>query len=110
MSRALFPKRTAYAASNAAFITSVAFLYYYNWWWPGILLAIWATIGIREVLTGRILDFFISSVILLGLFYLTINKIYWDGAILILFILGSIYLIFKDYFYEDCDSYNRKNK
>lgn len=94
-------KRKSDAISNGVFLIAIGILFYTNTWWPGILLAIWAALGLRQFLTGRIYDFIISSVILLGLFVVTVFKFNWSVLMPILFVVGGIYIIFREYFFAE---------
>lgn len=77
----------------------------YTWaWWPGILLAIWLYLAVRQFFSGRTYDLVISSIILLGLYAIVYFKFTWDFLIPVLFIVGGIYIIFREYFFsEDTD-------
>lgn len=94
-------KRKADAISNGAFLIALGVLFYTNFWWPGILAAIWLSIGLRQLLTGRIYDFCISTFILLGLFIITIFNFEWAILLPVLFIIGGIYIIFREYFFAE---------
>lgn len=101
MSLPILPKRKADAISNGVFLIALGMLFYTNYWWPGILAAIWASIGLRQFLTGRIYDLCISTIILLGLFVITAFDFEWAVLLPVLFIIGGIYIIFREYFFAD---------
>lgn len=90
-------KKKADAISNGIFLICLAILIYTEAWWPGILLAIWATLATRELLTKRYYDLFITSGILLGLFIITLLKLNWAVIIPVLLILGGLHIIFREY-------------
>ena len=90
-------KKKADALSNGVFLICLAILVYTEAWWPGILLAIWATLGTREYLTGRYYDLFLSTLILVGLFIVTLLKLDWAVIIPVLLILGGLHIIFREY-------------
>ena len=92
-------KRRAEAISTGVLLISLGLLFYFNAWWPGILLAIWAFLGTRQILTKRYFDFALTTLILVGSFLLTIFNIDWRTLGPILFILGGLYIIFREYFY-----------
>ncbi|MEC7839329.1 MAG: hypothetical protein VX777_04745 [Chlamydiota bacterium] len=94
-------KRKADAISNGVFLISLGILFYTSSWWPGILLAIWAMLATREFLTGRLYDLFITSTIFLGLYCVYFLNIQWAILMPIIFVIGGIYIIFREYYYSD---------
>lgn len=94
-------KKRADAIANGAFLICLGILFYTNYWWPGILLAIWVNTGLRQFLTNRLYDFFISSLILLGLFAITFFDFEWAVLLPVLFVVGGIYIIFREYFFAE---------
>lgn len=94
-------KKKADALANGVFLVCLGILFYTGFWWPGILLALFANLAIRQYFTGRLFDLTITSVILLGLFVLSFFRISWDILMPLLFILGGLYIIFKEYFYAE---------
>ena len=103
MSRVILEKRKADALANGVFLVALGILFYTGFWWPGILLALFANLAIRQYFTGRMFDLTISSIILLGLFGLSLFRVSWDILMPLLFIFGGFYIIFKEYFYADKD-------
>jgi len=102
MIKPLLTKRKADALSNGIFLVCLGILFYSTAaWWPGILLAIWAALATRQYLTGRFYDLIMSSVILLGLFLVITFSLNWSTLMPILFILGGIYLVFREYYFVD---------
>lgn len=97
MGRMLMSKRKADAISNGLFLMGIGALIYTNAWWPGILLVIWVTVATRQYLTGRIYDLVVSSVLLLGLFFVMFLKIDWSVLVPVLLVLGGIHIIFREY-------------
>ncbi len=97
-------KRRADAFSTGAFLISLGILFFTNTWWPGILLAIWVLLGLRQFLRGRTYDLTITSIILLGLFITSFVRIDWSIFIPVLFVIGGIYIIFREYFYSEDES------
>jgi hypothetical protein len=94
-------KRKADAISNGVFLVCLGILFYTRFWWPGILLALWALLVVRQYLTGRMYDLIISSIILLGLFVVNYFNINWSILMPALFVVGGIYLIFREYYYSE---------
>lgn len=101
MAKPLLTKRKSDAIANGAFLIGLGILLFTNAWWPGILLVLWISLFFRQYLTGRVYDAFISTVILVGLFLVSFIKINWSVIIPVLFVIGGIYLIFREYFYAE---------
>lgn len=101
MSKPLLPKKKVDAISNGLFLIGLGALFYFNAWWPGILLALWVMLATRQVLSGRQFDFIISSVVLLGLFVIAYFRIDFSILMPALFVLGGLYIIFREYFYTE---------
>lgn len=93
-------KKKAHAISNGIFLISLGILIFTNAWWPGILLALWASIATRQFLTGRVYYAMLTSFILLGLFFVTLFKFH-DYLAPVILVIGGIFLIVKEYFFED---------
>ena len=96
-------KKKADAISNGVFLIALAVLFYTQAWWPGILAAIWITLATRQFLNGRVYDLFISTIILIGLFLFYYLNIDWSILIPVLFVIGGIYIISKEYYYAERD-------
>jgi len=90
-----FSFKRANRISNGIFLVSLALLFLTNLWWPGILLAIWATLFSKQYLSGRLYDAGISSVVFLGLFLLTLFEFHYLAPVLLL--VGGIFLIFREF-------------
>lgn len=99
MANRILSKKKTEAISNGVFLITLGILFYTDAWWPGILIAIWATLAIRQYFSGRTYDLIISSIILIGLFFVTFFNIKWSLLIPVLFVIGGIYIIFREYFF-----------
>jgi hypothetical protein len=97
LKRDFMSKRKADAISNGIFLIGLAILIYTGAWWPGILLVLWATLATREYLTGRIYDLVVTTIILVGLFIVTILNLNWTIIVPVLLVLGGIHIIFREY-------------
>lgn len=97
MAQVILSKRKADAVSNGVFLISLAVLIYTDFWWPGILIALWLTLIVRQYLTGRIYDLVMTSILLLGLFFITMLNINWSILVPVLLILGGIHIIFREF-------------
>lgn len=93
----MMSKKKADGISNGIFLISIGILAISDYWWPGILLALWATLGLREYLTGRYYDLLLTTLFLLGLFTITFLNLNWMVIVPVLLILGGIHLIFREY-------------
>lgn len=99
MHKPLLSKNKTDAISNGAFLVILGMLIYANAWWPWILIGLWAWVAIRQFFSGRNYDLIISTVILLGLFIVSFFDIKWSILMPILFVIGGIYIIFREYFF-----------
>lgn len=97
MAQMLMSKKKADAISNGVFLIGLGILIYSEAWWPGILVALWATLAVRQYFTGRIYDLFLTTIFLWGLFVVVLLKLNWAVIIPVLLILGGIHLIFREY-------------
>lgn len=86
-------------AANGLFLIWLGVLFYTNWWWPGILLALWSTIAVRQYVRGNLMQLLAVSVILLGLFFASFFQMNWSLFIPILFILAGVYLVGREFYF-----------
>lgn len=86
--------------STGILLIGLGVLFYTNFWWPGILIVLWVSIGVREYLSKRYYDLFVSTIILLGLFVMYYLNVNWNILLPILFVLGGIYIICREFFYS----------
>ncbi|MCB1118460.1 MAG: hypothetical protein KDK65_00710 [Chlamydiia bacterium] len=89
--------KKAGAISTGVFLISLGAIVYTGFWWPGILLALAAMLGIRQYLTERYFDMVVTLIILLGVFLTTWLQVTWDVLVPIVFVLGGIYVIYREY-------------
>lgn len=97
MSKILMSKRKADAISNGVFLVGLGILVYSDKWWPGILLVLWAYLATRQYLTGRIYDLVVTTILLIGLFVVTLLDLNWTIIVPVLLVLGGIHIIFREY-------------
>lgn len=90
-------RSTANAISNGVFLLILAVLFYFNWWWPGILVAVWAFFALRQLLTNRQQDFLLTTLLLGSLFLVLIFNLSWNMLAPILFLIGGGYVIYREY-------------
>ena len=94
-------KRRAEALASGVFLISLGILFYFDAWWPGILLAIGAFLVTRQTLTGRLVDSVVTTFILGGLFIVMTFNIPWSTLGPLLFIMGGGYILFREYFLSE---------
>lgn len=85
------------AMGNGVFLVFLGVLFYFNWWWPGMLVAIWASLATRQLVTGRTQDFLVTSILLLSLFLVAFFNLSWHLFMPILFVLAGGYIIFREF-------------
>jgi hypothetical protein len=91
-----YPKRKADVISNGVFLILLGYLFYTGQWWPGILFALGLTFAIRQYLTGRRLDFFLTVVVVGILGVITLAGHIFSSFFPLLLIVGGIYLVAKE--------------
>jgi hypothetical protein len=99
MIQSMMPSHKAQAISNGVFLIGLGILFYTNEWWPGIILVIWAALALRQGLTGRYYDVLLTSLVLLGLFIFSFYDLKWSVIAPVLFVLGGIFIIFREFFF-----------
>ena len=97
MAKAKVSRRTAQALSFALFLFGLALLAYLNAWWPGIMLVLGLPVALREYLLGRYYDVGITLFVFVGVFITVQFKIAWQVLLPILFTIGGIYVLFREY-------------
>ena len=92
------------ALSNGVFLIALGVLFYTNFWWPGILIALWLALATRQLLSSRKFDFIVSSLILGGIFVLSYFRISWDVVLPAFFVLGGLYIVGREYVYSESET------
>jgi predicted membrane protein len=103
-------KSKADALSNGFFLITLGALVYWNIWWPGILLALWILFAVRQYLTGRYYELIVSTGIFFTLFITAYFNFNWTILTPLLFVVGGLYLILREFFYSDPQVEMKKNK
>jgi hypothetical protein len=91
-----YPKRKADIISNGVFLILLGYLFYTGQWWPGILFALGLTFAIRQYLTGRRLDFFLTVIVVGILGVITLAGHIFSSFFPLLLIAGGLYLVAKE--------------
>ncbi len=94
-------KRKADNISNGVFLILLGILFYTKAWWPGILFAIGLTFALRQYLTGRRLDFFVTTLFIALLGFITLIGLAFSFLFPLLFIGSGIYLLSREYRYHN---------
>lgn len=97
MAKPLLSHKRSRAISSALFLVGLAFLLYAEAWWPGIMIVIGIPLALRQLLLGRYHDMIITLLVFLGFFIVAQFNISWKILIPILFIVGAIYILCKEW-------------
>jgi uncharacterized membrane protein len=98
MASPILSHKRADGVSTGIFLITLGVLSYYHTWWPWILLSIWLALITRQFLRGRIYDMALTTLIFGGLFCLFYFGLSWDVLAPVLFTVGGLYIIFREYF------------
>lgn len=90
-------RKRAKALSVALFLIGLAIVSYLNAWWPGIMLAVGIPLALRQFLLGRRFDMLVSLFVFVGVFITVQFDISWEVLLPVLFALGGIYVLFREY-------------
>lgn len=97
MPKPLTSKKRAKALSSALFLIGLAIIMYLNAWWPGIMIVIGLPLSFKQFLEGRHHDVFLTLFIFFGFFIIAQFNISWKILIPILFVMGAIYILCKEW-------------
>jgi predicted membrane protein len=97
MARRITSDRTAKAYSLALFIAGLAILTYLRSWWPGIMLVVGIPLSLRQYLSGRHYDMYVTLFVSIGVFITVAFSISWEVLLPILFSIGAIYIFFREF-------------
>lgn len=90
-------KKRAKAISVALFLIGLAIIAYLKAWWPGIMLVVGIPLAIRQYLLGRHYDMGVTLFVFIGVFVTVQFNISWEILLPVLFALGGIYILFREY-------------
>src|SRR3972149_298541 len=90
-------RKRAKSISVALFLVGLAIVTYLQAWWPGIMLAIGIPLALRQYLLGRHYDMGVSLFVFIGVFVTVQFNISWEVLLPVLFALGGIYVLFREY-------------
>ena len=98
MHKHLVSKKKAKAICGALFLVGLAILSYVGIWWPGIMLVIGIPLALRQYFLGRYYDMAVSLGVFIGVFLIATFSISERFLLPVIFIVGAIYLLFREYF------------
>lgn len=98
MIKPLTSHHTADLLSITFLLVGVAVISYMQAFWPSILLVLGLALILRQYLRGRVYDIAITLVIFGGLFTYYYFRVSSDVLLPVLFTIGGIYLVFREYF------------
>ena len=90
-------KKKAQALSTALFLVGLATLIFTEGWWPGIMLIVGLPLALRQFLLGRTYDMMVTLLVFVGTFITVQFDISWKIFLPILFTLGAIYILFREF-------------
>lgn len=100
MAHPITSKRKAQALSTSLLLIGLAVLVFTQNWWPGIMLAVGLPLALRQFLLGRTYDTVTSLLVFVGTYVTVEFDISWQLFLPILFTLGAIYILFREFFGE----------
>lgn len=86
------------AISICVLVLGIGIIAFLGTWWPDLLLVIGIALILRQYLRGRHYDMAITAVLFGGLFAYYKFEVGWNVLMPVLFTLGAIYIIFREYF------------
>ncbi|MBS0604406.1 MAG: hypothetical protein JSS60_05130 [Verrucomicrobia bacterium] len=90
-------KKRAKALCVALFLIGLAIVSYLQAFWPGIMLVVGLPLALRQYLLGRPYDMGVSLFVFVGVFVTVQFNISWEVLLPVLFALGGIYVLFREY-------------
>lgn len=90
-------KRRAKAFTIVIFLIGLVIVAFMDAWWPGMMLVVGIPLAIRQLLLGRHFDMCMTLFVFVGGFISVQYDIAWKTLLPIVFALGGIYLLFREY-------------
>jgi hypothetical protein len=104
MAEPLTSRKRAQAYAGALFLIGLAILAVSEDWWPGIMLVVGLPLSLRQFLLGRFYDTLTSLLVFVGTFITVQFDISWRVFLPILFTLGAIYILLREYLESSAES------
>ena len=98
MAHPITSRKKAQTLSTALFLMGLAALVITEVWWPGIMLVAGLPLALRQYLLGRNYDMAITLLVFVGTFITVQFDISWRILLPVLFTLGALYILFKEFF------------
>lgn len=93
--------KRAQAISTAIFLIGLAIIAYGNFWWPGIMLILGISVGLKQFILGQIYDMCVTLLVFVGTFVTVEYDISWEIFLPVLFSLGALYVLYKEFTSND---------
>ncbi len=94
-------RKKAQTLSTALFLMGLAALIFTDAWWPGLMLVIGLPLALRQYLLGRTYDMMVTLLVFIGTFVTVQFDISWRIFLPILFTLGALYILFREFLGPD---------
>lgn len=104
MAHPITSRKRAQAYAAAFFLVGLAILALTEAWWPGIMLVVGLPLALRQYLLGRTHDTLVSLLVFVGTFVTVQFDISWRIFLPILFTLGAIYIVAREYLESSAES------
>lgn len=101
MAKQIMSRKKSHAIATAIFLVGLAIITYIHSWWPSIMLVIGLSVAVRQYLLGKHFDMFVSIIVFLGVFITVQFNINWQVVLPVLFIVGAIYIFFREFFMKE---------
>ncbi len=106
--RLFLTKQRIVALSTVLFLIGLAIIAILDAWWPGIMLAIGLPLAFRQYLFGKTYDMGITLLVFVGTFVTVEYDISWRIFLPILFSIGAIYILIKEFIKPEKDDEEEK--
>ena len=97
MTQPILSHKKTKALTFILFLVGLAIISFFDFWWPGIMLVIGIPLAVRQFFFRNYFDVFTTLLVFLGVFIAVQFHFQWKWALPILFILGAIYILFRDF-------------
>lgn len=99
--RPITSKKKAQALSTALFLLALVVPVVTEVWWPAIMLVVGLPLALRQFLLGRNYDMVVTLLVFVGTFVTVQFDISWRVFLPVLFTLGAIYILAREFFGPD---------
>jgi hypothetical protein len=89
-------RKKAISLSNGVFLVCVAFMVFFNAWWPWMIAAIGLTIAIRQFFSGRVYYAGITTAIAALIFSMEFFQFGWHSYFPALLLIAGIFIIVRE--------------